>query len=129
MRRRSFNGKQRSIALASIFQVCIESAGTGKASTAALHVCSTSPRELYAGCATIEYQMPAGNVLPPAYVFIIDTSVAEDELRACVASLTQALTTLQSTLRYCACFLTMDDELCPWFLGHRHKLKHPDHTQ
>ncbi len=38
--------------------------------------------------------MPAGNVLPPAYVFIIDTSVAEDELRACVASLTQALTTL-----------------------------------
>ena len=52
------------------------------------------PPELYAGCATIEYQMPAGNVLPPAYVFIIDTSVAEDELRACVASLTQALTTL-----------------------------------
>lgn len=32
--------------------------------------------------------------MPPAYVFVVDTSVAEDELRACVASLSQALTTL-----------------------------------
>ncbi len=50
--------------------------------------------ELYDQFATIEYKMPANNVMPPAYVFIIDTSVAEDELKACVASLTQALTTL-----------------------------------
>ena len=52
------------------------------------------PAELYDAYATIEYQMPANNVMPPSFVFIIDTSVAEDELRACVASLSQALTTL-----------------------------------
>ena len=52
------------------------------------------PAELYDAYATIEYQVPANNVMPPSFVFIIDTSVAEDELRACVASLSQALTTL-----------------------------------
>ncbi len=52
------------------------------------------PAELYDAYTTIEYQVPANNVMPPSFVFIIDTSVAEDELRACVASLSQALTTL-----------------------------------
>lgn len=52
------------------------------------------PAELYDAYTTIEYQMGTNNIMPPAYVFIVDTSVAEDELKACVASLTQALTTL-----------------------------------
>ena len=66
------------------------------------------PAELYGEYTTIEYQMPANNVLPPAYVFIVDTSVAEDELRACVASLSQALTTLPEYTQVCfaAIFLT-----------------------
>ncbi|EIE23773.1 COP-II coat subunit [Coccomyxa subellipsoidea C-169] len=53
------------------------------------------PAELYQEYNTIEYiQQQAKPVMPPAYVFVVDTSVAEDELRACVASLSQALTTL-----------------------------------
>ena len=53
------------------------------------------PAELYQECNTIEYiQQQAKPVMPPAYVFVVDTSVAEDELRACIASLSQALTTL-----------------------------------
>ena len=60
------------------------------------------PAELYGEYTTIEYQAPANNVLPPAYVFIIDTSVAEDELRACVASLSQAITTLPEYTQVCS---------------------------
>ena len=52
------------------------------------------PAELYEQYTTIEYSVAVNNIMPPAYVFIVDTSVAEDELKACVASLTQALTTL-----------------------------------
>ncbi|KAK9905677.1 hypothetical protein WJX75_004485 [Coccomyxa subellipsoidea] len=53
------------------------------------------PAELYQEYNTIEYiQQQQKPVMPPAYMFVVDTSVAEDELRACVASLSQALTTL-----------------------------------
>ena len=54
------------------------------------------PAELFQEYTTIEYALPtpAKQVQPPAYVFVVDTCVAEDELRACVASLAQALTTL-----------------------------------
>ncbi len=53
------------------------------------------PAELYQEFNTIEYiQQQAKPVQPPAYIFVVDTSVAEDELRACVASLSHALTTL-----------------------------------
>lgn len=53
------------------------------------------PAELYQEFNTIEYiQQQAKPVQPPAFIFVVDTSVAEDELRACVASLSQALTTL-----------------------------------
>ena len=54
------------------------------------------PAELFQEYTTIEYNLPtpAKQIQPPAYVFVVDTCVAEDELRACVASLSQALTTL-----------------------------------
>ena len=54
------------------------------------------PAELFQEYTTIEYSLPnpPKQVQPPAYVFVVDTCVAEDELRACVASLSQALTTL-----------------------------------
>ena len=74
-----------------------------------LHVLQHQPAELYGEYTTIEYQMAANNVMPPAYVFIVDTSVAEDELRACVASLSQALTTLPeyTQVSFAACFLCL----------------------
>lgn len=63
-----------------------------------LSVCEpvqAQPAELFQEYTTIEYAVPATKqVQPPAYVFVVDTSVAEDELRAAVASLSQALTTL-----------------------------------
>ena len=54
------------------------------------------PAELFQEYTTIEYSLPtpAKQIQPPAYVFVVDTCVAEDELRAAVASLSQALTTL-----------------------------------
>ena len=53
------------------------------------------PAELFQDFTTIEYAVPSPKpIQPPAYVFVVDTCVAEDELRACIASLSQALTTL-----------------------------------
>ena len=53
------------------------------------------PAELFQDFTTIEYAVPSAKpIQPPAYVFVVDTCVAEDELRACIASLSQALTTL-----------------------------------
>lgn len=66
------------------------------------------PAELYQEYNTIEYiQQQAKPVMPPAYVFVVDTSVAEDELRACVASLSQALTTLPEYAQVRQCMVTL----------------------
>ena len=54
------------------------------------------PAELFPQCSTIEYNLVhsqhrvANN--PPAYVFVIDTCVAEDELKACTTAVAQAMT-------------------------------------
>lgn len=51
------------------------------------------PAELFPQCSTIEYSLPRpGAVSPPAYLFIIDTCVAEDELKACTTAVAQAMT-------------------------------------
>lgn len=51
------------------------------------------PSELWPQASTIEYVLPArAPVAPPAYVFVIDTAVAEDELAACKTAVAQALT-------------------------------------
>ncbi|GBF99075.1 hypothetical protein Rsub_11846 [Raphidocelis subcapitata] len=50
------------------------------------------PAELYPQYTTIEYTLPRASPLhPPVYLFVIDTCVAEDELAAAKASVTQAL--------------------------------------
>ncbi|KAK9837195.1 hypothetical protein WJX84_004838 [Apatococcus fuscideae] len=50
------------------------------------------PAELFEQCSTIEYMIPAPpNVRPPAYVFVVDTCLREDELAACKGAITQAL--------------------------------------
>jgi protein transport protein SEC23 len=51
------------------------------------------PAELFPQCSTIEYSLPRpGAVSPPAYLFIIDTCVTEDELKACTTAVAQAMT-------------------------------------
>lgn len=51
------------------------------------------PAELFPQCSTIEYSLPRpGALSPPAYVFVVDTCVAEDELAACKTAIAQALT-------------------------------------
>ena len=51
------------------------------------------PAELFPQCSTIEYVLPRpGALSPPAYVFVVDTCVAEDELAACKTAIAQALT-------------------------------------
>lgn len=53
------------------------------------------PAELYADYCTIEYEIArTRNVHPPAYVFVVDTCLREDELILCRTSLTQALQSL-----------------------------------
>lgn len=53
---------------------------------------SNLPAELFPNYATIEYTLPAHTPpQPPAYVFVVDTALSEDELGACRAALTQAL--------------------------------------
>ena len=47
-------------------------------------------------------------IQPPAYVFVVDTCVAEDELRACIASLSQALTTLPEYAQVQTCPFHID---------------------
>ncbi|KAK9868182.1 hypothetical protein WJX84_004175 [Apatococcus fuscideae] len=43
-------------------------------------------------CSTLEYTLPTSpNVRPPAYVFVVDTCLREDELAACKGAITQAL--------------------------------------
>jgi protein transport protein SEC23 len=50
------------------------------------------PAELYPQYTTIEYTLPRTVPLhPPVYLFVVDTCVAEDELAAAKASVTQAL--------------------------------------
>eukprot|EP00890_Picochlorum_soloecismus_P005474 jgi/Picsp_1/5928/NSC_03285-R1_transport protein len=51
------------------------------------------PAELFPQCSTIEYSLPRpGAVCPPAFLFVVDTCVAEDELKACTTAIQQALT-------------------------------------
>ena len=53
------------------------------------------PAELYGQYQTIEYQVQHTKpVSPPAYVFLIDTCINEEELSACRAAITKALQTL-----------------------------------
>lgn len=56
--------------------------------------------ELYPEYSTIEYTIPRSiPPSPPAYVFVIDITVAEDELRLCCQALTQALQMLPEHTR------------------------------
>ena len=49
------------------------------------------PAEVYAEYTTLEYQVPRQRTVhPPAYVFLVDTCLAEDELAACRGALSQA---------------------------------------
>ncbi|KAG2499921.1 hypothetical protein HYH03_002208 [Edaphochlamys debaryana] len=53
------------------------------------------PAELYPNYCTIEYTLPRTVAPhPPAYVFLIDTCVSEDELGACKTAIMQAIQTL-----------------------------------
>ena len=53
------------------------------------------PAELYPDYCTIEYQLPQTKaVMPPAYMFVLDTCCPEDELSAARTAITQALATL-----------------------------------
>ncbi|KAK9802822.1 hypothetical protein WJX73_002168 [Symbiochloris irregularis] len=53
------------------------------------------PAELYQEYPTVEYSVPRTRPIhPPAYMFVVDTCLAEDELAACKAALSQALHTL-----------------------------------
>ena len=48
------------------------------------------PAEVYPEYTTLEYQVPRARVVhPPAYVFVVDTCLPEDELAACRAALSQ----------------------------------------
>ena len=48
------------------------------------------PAEVYPEYTTLEYQVPRARVVhPPAYIFVVDTSLPEDELAACRAALSQ----------------------------------------
>ncbi|KAK9814088.1 hypothetical protein WJX72_000474 [[Myrmecia] bisecta] len=50
------------------------------------------PAELFPNYCTIEYQLAHNKpVMPPAYVFVVDTCLPEDELATCRTALTQAL--------------------------------------
>ena len=51
------------------------------------------PAELFPQYCTIEYSLPRmGALSPPAYVFVLDTCVPEDELAAAKTAVQQALT-------------------------------------
>jgi len=53
------------------------------------------PAELYPDFSTIEYLVPPKRpVAPPAYVFVVDTCIPEDELAACRQALAQALASM-----------------------------------
>ena len=53
------------------------------------------PVELYPDFSTLEYLVqPKRPVAPPAYVFVVDTCVPEDELSACRQALAQALASM-----------------------------------
>ena len=48
------------------------------------------PAEVYPEYTTLEYQVPRQRTVhPPAYVFVVDTCLAEDELTACRGALSQ----------------------------------------
>ena len=50
------------------------------------------PTELFEGCTTVEYvTSPPNSTVPPVYIFVVDTSITEDELEACKSTLGQAL--------------------------------------
>ncbi len=50
------------------------------------------PAELFPNYCTLEYTIQSQmQPSPPAYIFVVDTCLAEDELAACRAALSQAL--------------------------------------
>ena len=56
---------------------------------------SNMPAELYPSYTTIEYALPRTiPPHPPVYMFLIDTCVSEDELKACKDSIIHAISTL-----------------------------------
>lgn len=53
------------------------------------------PVELYPDFSTLEYLVqPKRPVAPPAYVFVVDTCIPEDELSTCRQALAQALASM-----------------------------------
>jgi hypothetical protein len=49
------------------------------------------PAELFSQYSTIEYTLDMQPALAPAYIFVMDTAVSEDELVACRTALTRTL--------------------------------------
>lgn len=52
------------------------------------------PAELFPSYTTIEYNLPGRQAAPPAYLFVVDVCLAEDELNSLKTSITQALSLL-----------------------------------
>jgi len=52
------------------------------------------PAELFPNYTTIEYQLPAAPAPPPAFLFVVDCCLPEDELNSLKTSVTQALSLL-----------------------------------
>jgi protein transport protein SEC23 len=68
---------------------------------------SNLPAELFPNYSTIEYTLPAHTPpQPPAYVFVVDTALSEDELGACRTALTQALQMIPEYAQVGECCLT-----------------------
>ena len=65
------------------------------------------PAELFPNLSTIEYTLPAmAPPQPPAYVFVVDTALTEDELGACRAALSQALQIIPEYAQVSLCPVT-----------------------
>lgn len=55
------------------------------------------PTEVYPQCTTVEYEMPGKVAPPPAFVFVLDACLPEDELADLKDSVSQALSLLPPT--------------------------------
>lgn len=74
---------------------------------------SNLPAELFPNYSTIEYTLPAHTPpQPPAYVFVVDTALSEDELGACRTALTQALQMIPEYAQVGACCSNVRRRVC-----------------